>query len=232
MVPHARVLQHGEILSADNRHRLERVLRLRPGDKFHLTDGEGRESAAILAKDGRFEVQQWVMPEREPALEVTLFAALPKGERFEWLIEKAVEMGVKNIVPLMSERVVVKKPDNKRLGRWQKIADTAMLQCGGCLRPAIQEPVTVDDIEQPSEDVLPVLLHEEALSTSLHALPEISGKKRLWLVSGPEGGFSDDEVQSFTHNKWQPVWLGRRLFKADTAPVIALANLLSNQWGT
>ncbi|OGK10647.1 MAG: hypothetical protein A2W80_01790 [Candidatus Riflebacteria bacterium GWC2_50_8] len=232
MVPHARVIEPAlaGTLSADNRHRLERVLRLREGDEFVITDGCGHEATAVLGLKGAYRAEEWLSPDREPLLAVSLFAAVSKGERFEWLIEKAVEMGVARIVPLMAERCIVKEPGSPKVERWRKIAATAMLQCGGCLLPEVADPVKLDLLSAPAEGISPILLHEEALSVSLHQLPDHAGRTGIWLASGPEGGFSDREVKLLIDKGWQPVWLGRRLFKTDTAPTIALANLLARSW--
>ncbi len=234
MVPHARVIE-SELqgrLTDDNRHRLERVLRLRPGDSFIITDGLGHEAEAVLHADSEFKASEWTTPNREPAVDVSVFAAISKGERLEWLIEKAVEMGVKRIIPLIAERCVVKNPGRNKIERWRKVAATAMLQCGGCFLPEVTDPIMVKDIGRPQSGTTAILLHEESLSVSLHHLPGSTDFARnIWLASGPEGGFADSEVELFIDQGWQPVWLGRRLFKTDTAPVIALAGLLSRSWG-
>lgn len=232
MVPHARVVETDlqGTLSADNRHRIERVLRLRDGDKFVITDGCGHEAEAVLGRNGSYQAESWQTPRREPSTQVTVFAAVSKGERFEWLIEKAVEMGVVKIVPLISERCVVKAPAPAKVERWRKIAATAMIQCGGCQLPEIDEPLKLADLPAPEPETLPILLHEQALSVSLHQLPDPASCRTIWLASGPEGGFSENEVNLLLTQKWQPVWLGRRLFKTDTAPTIALANLLARSW--
>ena len=233
MVPHARVIENDlcGILSNDNKHRIENVLRLREGDSFVITDGFGHEAKAILGKNSEYSADKWTAPNREPSLDVTLFAAISKGERLEWVIEKAVEMGVKHIVPIICERCIVKNPGNTKLERWKKIAATAMIQCGGCVLPEVMEPIEYSKMPVPGEETLPILLHEESLTISLKSLPkETKNKKQLWLASGPEGGFTDEEVNSFIKNNWQPVWLGRRLFKTDTAPIVALSIILSTYW--
>ncbi len=233
MVPHARVIETelSGSLTDDNRHRLERVLRLREGDTFIITDGCGHETTATFGRSGSFKADAWQTPDREPEVEVTLFASISKGERLEWLIEKAVEMGVRRIVPLVAERCVVKAPGDGKIDRWRKVAATAMLQCGGCVLPEIADPLKLSQIAVPPANTQAILLHEESLSVSLNALPQRSAHSHIWLASGPEGGFSDAEVDFFVNSGWQPVWLGKRLFKTDTAPTIALANLLARSWG-
>lgn len=233
MVPHCRIveIEPNGTLTKDNRHRLERVLRLRVGDKFIVTDGCGKEAEAILSKDGQYTTEEWNEPKREPNIEVTLFVAISKGDRLEWIIEKAVEMGVTQIVPLISDRCIVKEPSKLKTERWQKIAETAMIQCGGCILPEVNNPIELKKINTPPKDVLPLFLYEENLDYSASGLSKIPENiKKVWLVSGPEGGFTDKEVSFFKEAGWKTVWLGKRLFRMDTAPIIALANILSPYW--
>ena len=233
MVPHNRILEitpDGN-LNKDNRHRLERVLRLRPGDKFIITDGCGNEAEAVLEKDGRYRVESWVDAKREPDLEVTLFIAISKGDRIEWIIEKAVEMGVTKIVPIVSDRCIIKEPGKNKIERWQKIAESAMIQCGGCVLPEVAQVLELKEIPLPNDDILPLFLYEENLEYSVSGLNTVfSTYKKVWLVSGPEGGFSESEVVFFKNSGWKTVWLGKRLFRMDTAPIVALANILSPHW--
>ncbi|MBF0407242.1 MAG: 16S rRNA (uracil(1498)-N(3))-methyltransferase [Candidatus Riflebacteria bacterium] len=225
-VAHKRVYQPGnsETLSKDNSHYLTRVMRLKPGDHFQIVDGEGEEVDAILGESGAIEIRSRKRPDREISYEIRLFPALTKGDRIENLIEKAVELGALRISPLITERCVVGIPSANKIERWRKIAISAMLQCGGCVLPVIDEPIKTSEIPVPYENTISVILHEVPLAVSLNKLPEI--KHRLYIASGPEGGFSDKEVEDFQGKGWQPVWLGKRLFKADTAPICALSAIL------
>lgn len=229
MIPHSRVFESAinGFLNEDNRHKIERVLRLRAGDTFFITNGCGKEAEVVLEKNGEYSVKKMAEPNREPDLEVTLFAALSKGDRIEWIIEKAVEVGVRRIIPTISERCIVKDPSKAKLERWQKIAESAMLQCGGCILPKIEKPLKLGDTEVPSEDVLPILLHEEDLEQSSRNLKDKDFFKKVWLASGPEGGFADSEVDFLKNRGWKAFWLGKRLFRMDTAPIFALSNILS-----
>ncbi len=233
MVPHTRIIEEelSGVLSDENRHRLERVLRLRPGNKFVITDGHGNETEATLEKNGAYSAEKWETPEREPNIDVTLFVSVSKGDRLEWIIEKAVEMGVRKIVPVISERCIVKDPGKTKTDRWQKIAASAMIQCGGCILPEVLEPAKLSELPKPETDVIPVLLHEEALDFSVHGLKEATATaKKVWLISGPEGGFTDQEVETLFKAGWKAIWLGRRLFRMDTAPIVALANIMAAHW--
>ena len=233
MVPHYRIIETDPngILNKDNRHRLERVLRLRLGDKFFITDGNGREAEAILETDGRYSVENWYEPNRETNIELNLFVALSKGDRFEWIIEKAVEMGVRKIIPIITDRCIVKDLSKAKLERWNKIAESAMIQCGGCILPEVTEALHLHKIPTITKDIIPVFLYEEKTEYSISGLKDLSkDTKQVWILSGPEGGFSETEVDYLKKSGWKTVWLGRRLFRMDTAPIVAIANVLSSYW--
>ena len=165
-VPHARVYEPGPqgLLSDENRKYLRTVLRMKDGEPFIITDGRGTERVAVLGPRGEYSAQAPYQPGREPEIEVTLFAALSKGDRLENLIEKAVELGAASIVPLRANRCVVGAPSISKLERFEKIALAAMLQCGGCRKPVIGRPVPPGEIPVPPPDVLPLLLHETSLN--------------------------------------------------------------------
>jgi len=215
----------GDVLSRENRRYLENVLRLKPRDVFFVTDGQGREAEAVLLKEGRYSFKTPFFPKREPQLEVTITAGISKGNRFELMIEKAVELGVRRIVPLLAARNVVRIPSQAKLARWEKIAIAAMLQCGGCLKPEIADPSPISALPKLGDEELGLLL-DENLETSSACLPCPEGQKRVWIASGPEGGFSRDEVKEFLERGWKPMNLGPRRLRAETAPIVALSVIL------
>ncbi|NLM17393.1 MAG: 16S rRNA (uracil(1498)-N(3))-methyltransferase [Candidatus Riflebacteria bacterium] len=232
-VSHGRVLEKAPegLLSEENRHRLINVLRMKPGDSFIITDGSGHEAEAVLQENATYTSNGWEEPMREPALKAILYAAVTKGDRFETLIEKAVEMGTAKIVPVISERCLVKQPNENKLDRWRKIAISAMIQCGGCILPEIADPVFFDEIPAPEKGAKAFLFHEKPLEQSINSLQKADTEsKKVYLATGPEGGFTQEEAEKLIKLSWQPIWLGKRLFRADTAPIIALANLLSPYW--
>jgi 16S rRNA (uracil1498-N3)-methyltransferase len=218
-------------LAKDNRHRLERVMRLREGDSFVITDGKGREARAVLKGQGAYELEEWQNPGREASIDLTLYAALTKGEKFDWLVEKAVELGVKTIVPVISQHCVVKKTSENKVERWQKIAISAMLQCGGCVLPEVTAPVKIEKLPQHGSDVPGLILYEQKLAASKTGFADFAMAGKISVLTGPEGGFSPEEIDALREKGWQTVWLGKRIFRAETAPLIALANLLSQSWG-
>lgn len=212
-------------LSPDNSRYLRAVLRMKPGDSFCVTDGAGAEISAVL-KDGEgYGLGEATRPDREAKFQITLFVAVSKGDRFETVIEKGVELGATRIVPLLANRCVAKTPSEGKRERWEKIAVSAMLQCGGCIHPLVEEPRRVSELPVPGPDTAASALHE-SLTKSSFLLPLSSTPKQLWIASGPEGGFDESELDAFQTRQWKLLWLGNRLFRADTAPIAALAAIL------
>ncbi|MFZ5951400.1 MAG: RsmE family RNA methyltransferase [Candidatus Rifleibacteriota bacterium] len=217
-------------LNKDNRHRLERVMRLRPGDVFVVTDGCGHEAQAVLGEGGRYSASEWLNPGREPARKISLYAGLTKGEKFDWLVEKAVELGVAQIVPVISQNCVVKKTSEAKTDRWQKIALSAMLQCGGCVLPEVSPPVYLKDLPE-IVDGSALVLYEQGQSVEPGSFSKFAAEKNCRVLTGPEGGFSPEEISMLQKRGWQTVWLGPRIFRAETTPLIVLSVLLCGSWG-
>lgn len=229
-VPHGRVFEETlqGSLSRENAHYLKHVLRLREGACFFLTTGNGDETRARLLSDGAYSVMETTYPVREPPLVVTLFPAVLKGDRFEFLIEKAVELGAVGIHPIVCKRSIVRELSASKRERWEKIAVSAMLQCGGCRKTAIHEPVKLRALPTPSPSTHALLLHESPDAEGFPLMPP-PGVRDIWLVSGPEGGFEPSEVEELKGRGWKTVYLGSRLLRADTAPLAALAALVLSE---
>ncbi len=106
-----------------------------------------------------------------------------------------------------------------------------MIQFGWCILPVVSQLINLTIIQIPDKSILPLFLYEEKLDYSVEGLGSFSKDyNKIWLVSGPEGGFSESEVDFFKKSGWKTVWLGNRLFRMDTAPIIALANILAPSW--
>lgn len=225
-VPQIRIFQSdlGGNLSPENQHYLQKVLRLKTGDLFFITDGLGNECKAKLESPATYLAMDKTAPAREPRFSITAFVPLLKGDRLEFLIEKLVELGVTRFIPFLSKNSVVSTPSKGKLERWQKIACAAMLQCGGCLLPKIEAPTSLREFPPRSFPFLSLFLHEEFLPSKF-ALPVKQSQTNVVLASGPEGGFSSDEVTFLLDQGWHPLWLGNRRLRADTAPIAAVAAL-------
>jgi 16S rRNA (uracil1498-N3)-methyltransferase len=220
--------QRGTIGGAEFEH-LSRVLRLRPGDRVLAFDDGGWEHEAIIhaLHDDHVELEilRSYQAERESPLVITLAVALTKGEKMDYVVEKATELGVHNIAPFTSRYTVPKFDERKavqRAERWRKIALSAAKQCGRTVLPVITEraPGAVKLLfwEKEAERTLKQIHAKEPQVTS------------VFVVIGPEGGFSDEEARAANDQGFLKVHLGRRILRAETAAVAAVS-LVQYLWG-
>ena len=204
------------------------VLRLQPGDALTLFDGRAGEYAARVTHMGRSDVRVVVEAhdpvEREAAVQVHLAVGMPANERMDWLVEKAAELGAASIQPLLAERSVLRlagERAQKKQAHWQGVAIAACEQCGRNRVPLVL-PV------QPLQGWL-ASQARPGLILSLRAgtqpLGARSGTGEVTLLSGPEGGLAPAEEDAAAARGWQPVHLGPRVLRAETAPLAALALL-------
>lgn len=220
---------HAEIGGEDARH-LTRVLRVEPGQRYEISDNANIYLAEIetARKD---EVVFRTLKKLPPAPQgprITLCAALIKFDHFEWMIEKATELGVTEIVPvetLRSERGLARAAI-KRLGRWRRIGLEASQQARRALLPQIEPPLQLQAALSYTAKSR-YALDEEALGTPLlSVLPQVpSADDSMALLIGPEGGWTDSERAEFTAAGWTRVTLGPLILRAETAAIAALAVL-------
>jgi 16S rRNA (uracil1498-N3)-methyltransferase len=205
------------------------VLRLQPGDALILFDGRGGEWRARLQAMGRrvasAQVLEPVVIERELPIAVTLALAMPAGDRMDWLVEKATELGVAAIQPLASTRSVLRLAGEraaKRRAHWQSIAIAACEQCGRNRVPEVAAPVALAEwLASPG-----ARSGERRLLAWREAGPwSRVGTGPLVLLSGPEGGFTPAEEDAARAQGFVPTTLGARVLRADTAPLAALASV-------
>ncbi|WP_027589099.1 16S rRNA (uracil(1498)-N(3))-methyltransferase [Pseudomonas sp. RL] len=213
-------------------HYIGRVLRLAPGAAVQLFDGSGREYLSELVEVGKksvsVELHEAFDGLAEPALRIHLGQGLSRGERMDWAIQKATELGVAEITPLVSERCEVRLKDeraDKRLAHWRQIAISACEQCGRSVLPVIHAPVSLDDWQRQVQAELKLVLHPVAEPLASHARPS-----SLAFLIGPEGGLSDAEVEQAKHHGFHAARLGPRVLRTETAPVVALS-VAQQLWG-
>jgi 16S rRNA (uracil1498-N3)-methyltransferase len=221
---------------------LLRVLRLRPGARFTVFDGTGGEYPAELEGiEGRLAVARLGAHEpveRESPLDVTLLQALLRAEKMDWVVQKATELGVRTIAPVEAGRSVVQLDDRRaqrRTERWREIAIAACEQCGRNRVPDILEPRDLSGIcaampEGPSRAAegesrrLRLVLAPGALRSLAAACRDTTGGA-ISLLIGPEGGLTDAELAAARRAEFEPVHLGPRVLRAETAALAALATL-------
>jgi 16S rRNA (uracil1498-N3)-methyltransferase len=220
-------------LDAPLAQRLAKVLRLRAGDAITLFDGSGEEARArierIDARGGEVRVLERFAGMAEPRTAVHLYQSITKGERFEWLIEKATELGVAEITPLVTARSVVKTTGGAaRVDRWRRIAVEAAEQCGRGRVPSISAPARFTDEVAAAHGV--VLLPFESAGEAAPSIRSELDRQIDWLFEsgevsvfvGPEGGFEDTEVTHAVEVGAAVVTMGRRVLRSETAGLVAL----------
>jgi len=225
-------LQTGLVLSLPaGAARHVQVLRLQPGDVITLFNGEGGEFDATVTRMGRSDVDVEVGAhhalEREAARAVHLLAGITANERMDWLVEKATELGVASITPLMAERSVLKlkgERADKKLAHWQGVAVAAAEQCGRNRVPTIHPAVNLKEwLAQPKGDGQRWVL---SLAQGTQPLAAVNTSTQpVVVLSGPEGGLAPAEEAAALAAGFQPVTLGPRVLRAETAPLALLSAL-------
>lgn len=209
------------VLTGEEYHHCVHVLRKNAGDRFYVVDGQGTEFAVTAAEDGAAglicRIDDFKNRPREPANPPVLIQALLKKDKMEWITEKATELGISRLVPVLTQRTDVPARSFHR-ERAMKIAMSAMKQSRRSVLPQI------DDVRQLTDAIsdfpLAYVAHEHAEST-LASADVASGI--FVLAVGPEGGFTDAEVQAMQSAAWKTVSLGRRRLRAETAAIAGLS---------
>lgn len=220
-------------LEAAAAHHLARVLRMQAGDALVLFNGEGGEYPATIAAIGKRSVtvatEQFVDTVLESPLQLHLGIAMSKGDRMDWIVQKATELGATHIVPLYSERVELKlqgERAEKKLEHWRGIAIAACEQCGRNRLPVIADiqPLAAW-LEQTAADKKFVLHHRSEATLDAAAKPG-----SVALLIGPEGGLSETEIAAAQRRGFEPLRLGPRVLRTETAPLAAIS-VLQYVWG-
>jgi 16S rRNA (uracil1498-N3)-methyltransferase len=228
-------------LGAEETRHLRDVLRLRAGDEAYVFDGAGREFSCHVGQVDRASATMEVIQEVEPAspespLRLTLAIALLKGEKFDLVVQKATELGVSRLIPLITSRTDVRIKGNEDAGRkvtrWQRIALEATKQCGRAKLMNVTAPVPFGELVESSssQDELR-LMFAERNGGSLDTVCRSAAQFQLvTAVVGSEGGWTDQEIDQARTAGWQIVTLGGRILRAETA-AITIAGLLQHAFG-
>lgn len=217
----------------ETRH-LRDVLRLHAGDEAQVFDGEGHEFLCKIGKVGKSAAELQTLREIEPAapesdLDLTLAAAVYKNDKFDLVVQKAVELGVARISPIVTLRSEVKLRDAaKRTERWRKIALEATKQCERAKIMTVDEPISFQDFVagmDPKSGLLLMFSEKDGKS-----IPEKPVQKKITALVGPKGGWDDSEIQMAGDRGFIPIKLGRRIMRAETA-AITFAALLQHRFG-
>jgi 16S rRNA (uracil1498-N3)-methyltransferase len=224
------------LLTGDEARHLAAVMRAQPGDEVLLFDGSGQEFTARVETIKRQAVELAIVERRAVSRELkfslTLAVALPKGDRQKWLVEKATELGVTRLVPLVTERGVA-QPVESALQRLRRSVIEASKQCGRNRLLEIGEPLTATELFAGEAAGKPRLIADpqgQPLRTYLEAVKIAPAASSAVLVAiGPEGGFAPGELSSASAAGWQAISLGERILRVETA-AIAIAAYFAAAW--
>ena len=221
------------VFDQEEAYHLSRVLRLTPGDTIHAVDGMGTEYTVRLevvstkAASGIILAQTRAVT--ESPLSLTLAQGVPKGDKMEWVVQKATELGVKRIVPLLTERVVVRLDPSRwreRARRWQRVAKEAAKQAGRGEIPTVEHPLPlVDFCTNPPEADCAICFWEGEARGLREILDEISPPRSALLLVGPEGGLALNEVEALRAKGFLSAGLGPRILRTESAGVAGVTLL-------
>ena len=222
---------------ADVNH-IRNVLRMRDGEELIICDGEGIDHfCRIRCNDGKkliLDIMKSCGSQAEPSAKIILFQGLPKKDKMELIIQKAVELGASVIVPVMTKRVIVKagteEKELRKRERWQSIAKSAAEQSGRGIIPEVSETIGFDEALAMASDLECCVIpyenadnSDEGMNNSREIIRNLRGKKSIGVFIGPEGGFEPDEAQKAIDSGVRAISLGRRILRTETAGLATLA---------
>ena len=213
---------------------LTSVLRMMQGQNVILFDGHGGEYNAELTdvKKGaaRAKVGEFVDTDRESPLKIELAIGVSRGERMDWIVQKATELGVTGIMPLFTERCEVKlnaERLEKKTRHWQQVGVSACEQCQRNTLPVIQPAVSLEQYLSTANEGLKLVLHHR----SSQRLNEMRNQNNhVTLLVGPEGGLSEREISLANNTGFSPLAIGPRVLRTETAPLAAIS-IIQSLWG-
>ncbi|MCD8300983.1 MAG: 16S rRNA (uracil(1498)-N(3))-methyltransferase [Clostridiales bacterium] len=222
------------ITGGDVNH-IKNVLRMRPGERIRVSSAGGQNFFCEIAEIGRDFVQADIIDENAPDTELAsriyLFQALPKGDRMDYVVQKSVELGVYEIIPVAMKYCVVRldeKRAEKKVARWQAIAENAAKQAKRSIVPEVRPVMSYGEaISYAGEcDVrLVPYENEKRMTATAEALEKLVPGKSVSVIIGPEGGFSPEEIAA-VRESMDVISLGRRILRTDTAAVCAMSAVM------
>ena len=205
-------------LSMEDRKYLFNVMRCSHGDLISVTDGRGKSFKAKIINKATIEIIHEEELFTEDDFSIVLCQGILKGEKMETVIQKATELGVKKIVPFISERCVIRH--TTKLERWKKIAKEATEQSGRSIIPEISDVINFSDLIKHIDNG--IIFWEKERLPLIQSIHEINHKNSLFLLIGPEGGFSSEEVKQASEKGLKVASLGKRTLRAETASIVSV----------
>lgn len=225
------------LLDEDTSAHIAKVLRGKVGDLLLIGDGNGTDYDCVIKEITKKQVTAEILSSHqnlnEPQVEITLYQSLPKGDKMELVIQKCVEIGIHRIVPIKTEHSVVNwdKKADKKTERWNKISLAAAKQCGRGIIPQVADIITfeqaIEDSKKYDGRIIPYEKEEDySLKRFTKCFSAQENKKSIAVFIGPEGGFSDREIQLAKESGITSVTLGKRILRTETAGLVSTVILL------
>jgi 16S rRNA (uracil1498-N3)-methyltransferase len=235
-VPSDKISGRIGMITGDDAHHIQRVLRLEAGDRITLCDGRGMDYQAVIQDVSKGQVRVELTGKNpsgtEPNLQVTLLQGLPKASKMETIIQKCVELGIHEVIPITTSRTVVRIPDGregeKKASRWQRVAEEASKQSRRGILPQVHAPKTFDQAIQACQADWKIILWEEEKKQSLRRVlqSQSSMPESIAILIGSEGGLEEEEVFLARQYGWISASLGPRILRTETAGMAALAAIM------
>ncbi len=224
------------IISGDDAKHISKVLRMRVGDRITVCDMRGTDYECEICKIEKTQVVSKIVSKKpsdtEPDIKISIFQALPKASKMEYIIQKCTEIGACEIVPCVMSRCIVKldgeAEEKKKTARWQAICEAAAKQSSRGIIPEISYPLSFEAaVERLKEFDLCFACYEKEKKTSLkEVLRGADTPKNAAFLIGPEGGISDEEIEYIRSKGIKTVTLGKRILRTETAPTAVLAMMI------
>ncbi len=223
------------IITGGDASHITRVLRMRAGDLAIVCDCAGNDLLCRItsASEGAVELEilERKPSEGEPSVSVRLFQCMPKSDKMDFIVQKAVELGASEVIPVISKRCVSRPDDKsaaKKRERWQRIAEEAAKQCGRGKIPTVSEMISFEQaVKRSAESGAVGIFFYECGGVRLNDIPDIAATRNIDVFIGSEGGFEPWEAELAQKSGLTAATLGTRILRCETAPVAALAVLMN-----
>ncbi|MDF1618450.1 16S rRNA (uracil(1498)-N(3))-methyltransferase [Petrocella sp. FN5] len=232
----SQVKDNSILIEGANMNHMKHVLRMRVGDIVTISDGQQKDYRCIIKTimedEILLDIETVVPTTNELVSKIYLFQGIPKKDKMEWIIQKNIELGVCEIIPVKMKRCVVKLDDKtakKKVERWNGIAEAAAKQSKRSIIPSVWSPIGFNGMMEQLEAMDLVLVpyeNAEGMTYTRTVLGQLKGVKNIGIVIGPEGGFEQEEINHLMATKAKIISLGRRILRTETAGMTLLANLM------
>ena len=225
-------INNDQIIIKEDYNHLVNVLRKTMGDKIYVCNKEnGKSYLAIISKITKTEVICEIIEENlstESNLDITVFQGLPKAEKMETIIQKCTELGANRFVPVNMKYCISKLKDNKKIERWQKIAEVAAKQSKRNIIPRVKNLISLEQLKKEiSKFDLVLIAYENEKKTNIKEIIKQNPKvEKIGIIIGPEGGISTEEIQALEERGAKTVGLGKRILRTETAPITMISMLI------